>query len=339
MIYLFGIYIILVFYKMKFHREVYDDYMSKEKTTSIKGVFIIMVFFSHFNSYIQLASRFDNIYYSIFCLIGQAMVAMFMFYSGFGIMESIDKKGIEYILSLPQKRVLPTLLRFDIAVLLFLILDWIIGIEIDVKTIILSFVGWESIGNSNWYIFIILLLYTITYITFRITKKWSIFGSIVFNMILVMMIIVFFRYYDLKPIYWYDTMLCYVFGMFYQRVHIKVEKIFKQSIYIWGIVLFSSIGIFVLLRSYGFFCNMVANLVFCITMIVFSLHISLDNRIINKCGNYLFEIYILQRIPMIIFRQLGVSEINIYIYFVICILFTGIIAYAFRSTLRKFMKK
>ena len=37
----------------------FEDYLSLEKTTSIKGIFILLVFFSHFGSYVEFNSIFD----------------------------------------------------------------------------------------------------------------------------------------------------------------------------------------------------------------------------------------------------------------------------------------
>ena len=41
--------------------------------------------------------------------------------------------------------------------------------------ILLSLIGWKSIGNSNWYMFDILLLYVLTYVAFKVTKKQDVY--------------------------------------------------------------------------------------------------------------------------------------------------------------------
>lgn len=43
---------------------------------------------------------------------------VFLFYSGYGIMESIKNKGEKYISTVPKKRILNVLVNFDIAVLI-----------------------------------------------------------------------------------------------------------------------------------------------------------------------------------------------------------------------------
>ena len=101
------------------------DYISVDKTMSIKGIFIIIVFFAHFNNYVSYTAPSDVFYLEYFSKIGQCMVTLFLFYSGYGVMESIKKKNMSYIHKIPVTRILGTLFRFDIAILMFLFLKLI----------------------------------------------------------------------------------------------------------------------------------------------------------------------------------------------------------------------
>ena len=73
-------------------QEYITDYMSVDKTMAIKGIFILIVFVSHFNSYADFTSAADIKYFQEFSKIGQRMVTLFLFYSGYGVMESVKKK-------------------------------------------------------------------------------------------------------------------------------------------------------------------------------------------------------------------------------------------------------
>lgn len=112
--------LIVFIYKCKICPEFFKgkyckDYLSVENTTSIKGIFIIIVFWSHIKGYIVIDNAFDSYAFFPLTLLGQGMVTMFLFYSGYGVMESIKKKGQEYIKSTPKNRLCATLYRFDIA--------------------------------------------------------------------------------------------------------------------------------------------------------------------------------------------------------------------------------
>ena len=151
--------------------EFNKDYISRAGTTAIKGIFVILIMFSHGKGYIDVGGKFDVPYLKMQDHLNQMIVAMFMFYSGYGIMESIKKKGSAYIDTIPKKRFPQVLLNMDIAVVLFLILAATAGKFYSVGHILLSLIGWESVGNSNWYIFVILALYVVTYFAFLILKK------------------------------------------------------------------------------------------------------------------------------------------------------------------------
>ena len=89
-----------------------SDYMSREVTDTVKGVFIVFVFLSHANQYI----RVDN---PIGEWLGQLVVVMFFFYSGYGVTESWRNKGLKYVLDMPRHRILSTWVNFAVAVLVF----------------------------------------------------------------------------------------------------------------------------------------------------------------------------------------------------------------------------
>ena len=90
-------------------------------------------------------------------------MVLFLFYSGYGVMESIIQKGETYIDRFPRHRLLQTLLNFDVAVVCFFFLNLALGIPMSFKQVGFSMIGWESIGNSNWYVFVILYCYLVSF--------------------------------------------------------------------------------------------------------------------------------------------------------------------------------
>ena len=97
----------------------YNEYISIDNTRRIKGVFVALVLLSHYIGYIQIDQAFDGGYAAFRSHVDQAVVCMFLFYSGFGIMDSIKLRGKYYIYSMPRRRILPVLINMILAVLLF----------------------------------------------------------------------------------------------------------------------------------------------------------------------------------------------------------------------------
>ena len=151
-----------------------QHYIDKYQSNVIKGFFIGLVFLSHFKQYVSLSNPLDIPYIHLQGYLGQFIVALFLFYSGYGLMYSIKSKGMSYIIKLPIKRIGKTLLHFDLAVTIYLLIYISRHGVPSFYKIIMGYIGWNGFGNSNWYIFIVIILWLITYLVFISvhTKKY-----------------------------------------------------------------------------------------------------------------------------------------------------------------------
>ena len=330
---------LIVISKLRYNRNhFYSDYLSFDTTNSIKGIFIALVFINHAIPYIYNSGYIfdDSIASKLFLFtnsfVGQWIVAMFLFYSGYGIMESIQKKGHDYISSLPRKRILTTLINFDIAVALFAIVSLFTPNEYAIKDYLLSLTGWESVGNSNWYIFVIMLCYLLTYFSFRNYKGKNTYLYVASLGCLILLSVFFLSF--LKPSWWYDTVLCFAFGAYYSILRKHIEPILKR--YYWPILSISVLLLICLCKIpysikglvYNTFC-----IVFCLLIIMLSMKIKINNTILIWAGKNLFPLYIYQRIPMIIFASIcGGSFVATYpvLYTAVCLSLTLLFGYLYK---------
>lgn len=328
---------VLVVSRMRFiTKGFHTDYLSFDTTNAIKGIFILLVFIKHATPYITesgyIYDGWDGRLFSyIDAHVGQWIVAMFLFYSGYGIMESIIKKGQPYISSMPKKRLLTVLVNFDIAVLCFIVVVLILGKHYPIKDYLLSFIGWESVGNSNWYIFVIMLCYLITYLSFRkqaSTYHQGAFRCCIFLFIAVIVLSFF------KPDYWYNTMLCFGAGILYSTFKQSIEAIIKKHYWITLGILFILLGITanIPLHAKGLVYN-AFSIVFCLLIIVLSMRIRINNKALIWCGKNLFPLYIYQRIPMILLSTVGggifVCNYPV-LYTTLCLAITLLITYLYK---------
>jgi len=275
------------------------DYLGRQQCDAIKGFFILMVFVSHFMQYVaEAGGHIINLY------IGQCMVAPFLFYSGYGVMESIKSKGFAYVHAMPRHRILTTLLNFDIAVLAFIVLDLILGRSLTGMQVLLSFIGWDSVGNSAWYIFVVLGCYCIAYLSAICFRKFVWVGT--FLACVVFMLVLSFA----KPSYWYDTILCFPAGMLYAKRKSQIENICKR--FYWAALSVCAVAAYLLIfgfsgyRVFGFAWNVKA-IVFALAIVLFTMRFPVKFSALAWCGRHLFPLYIYQRIPMIILFVLDPS--------------------------------
>lgn len=320
MIIIFLIVILLLLYNKFYNNKFYNNYLSRDNTIKVNGFFIILVFFSHFQQYIVISNPYDAIGYKIIGLIGQLMVTTFFFFSGYGIHESVKKKGEQYINQFFNHRFIPTYTNWFFAILAFLVLNIIMQNSMTIEQVLLSFIGWESIGNSNWYLFDIFVLYIFFMISFNLFKKdkMRIYG-ITFLTILFIIALSFFR-----EGYWYNTLLCFPLGMFYSYYKEKIDQTIMKNnkkyfvYFVCILMLFcSSFLVYNVIHI-----EMLLNIVSCFFVLfisIFLMKFELKSQILYWCGKNLFWIYILQRIPMIILKDVF-SNYNIY--FISCFIIT-----------------
>lgn len=314
---------------MRVNRGNFDHYLSLRQTTCINGVFVVLVFMSHFIQYIVIVDTITVYRPILFILshLGQLIVAPFLFYSGYGIMEQIKNNGQAYINSIPKKRIFKTWIHFSLAVLMFLIINYIQGIHYNYGRLFLSFLAWESIGNSNWYIFAIIFLYIVTYLGFKYFKNST--RSIIF-VVLLSSFYILFMYIFKDGKWWYDTIMCYSAGLSYSYYkEIIEEKIKKYN------ANFLFLIVFLTLILYFFQSNILVHellsILFCLDIVVFCLFIRVENDILFFLGRHTFEIYILQRIPMIVL----LNYFDGYSYLILCLFFTITLSVVFKYIERK----
>lgn len=293
----------------------------------VRGVFAIIIFVSHVRSYFDnIDSIFDKSAFLLVGAIGQLMVAIFFFYSGFGIMESY-KASDNYFKKFPTRRFLKTLLHFDIAVILFFIVNVIFSFEYGLSTILLAFTGFTSIGNSNWFMFAIFIMYISTFVAYLCTKKNKKALPYVATIFIIIYLVVL--YLVNMPAYFYDTALTFLFGMFYALFKEKIENSIFKSNKKYLTCLGLSVMVFLGLYILKFIFNpmqIVYNLLaisFCFVIVLLTYKIQLNNKILQFLGKYSFNIYILQRLPM---RLLAMTAlINYHVLFSVVSLFITLI--------------
>lgn len=179
-----------------------DYSLSIPSTTCIKGIFTILIFLSHFCQYINTNNLpYFGPYLFLRSILGQLVVAPFLFYSGYGMMEQIKKRGKAYVDDIPKKRIFKTWFHFALAVVLYLLLSFYLRKGYSLSTIFLSFIGWSSLGNSNWYIFAILVMYICTYVSFMFLND----GRAVWSCGIWGLLYIVIMYFAKDGSWWYDT--------------------------------------------------------------------------------------------------------------------------------------
>lgn len=313
------------------------DYLDKRCTSAVNGIFVILVVFSHYAQYAGFEGVYDDPYLSLRSHLGQMVVTTFLFYSGYGMMEAIKRTKGAYVKKLPSK-FWQLLLRVDVAVFLFLLMNTCLGISFPVKQILLSFLTWESIGNSNWYILIILIEYLLMYAAFgagRVTSETGRKAGLVIMAAFTLALIFVLRKAG-KPDYFYNTVIVLVFGAFWSEYKTVIEKTVQRSDLTYLISLAAVIGVYLLSffkkAEYGLPVYSLWALAFTSLVILITMKMRIRNKVLEWFGKHIFSIYILQRIPMIILQRAGCIESHRYMSLVVVFAVTMPLALIFEKT-------
>lgn len=297
--------------------------LSPEQTGAINGFFVLLVFLRHTVDYVDLGAG-DGFFRLFNQRLEQLLVAPFLFYSGYGVCYSIQKKGQRYVNQLPKNRFLKVWLHFALAVLLYHVLSIYLGKNYSPLRIALSYTGWESIGNSNWYIFATLFLYLATWLSFTIFRKSHFLAASALTALAVGYILLVQQF---RGLWWYDTALVYPAGVIYGLYGSKLEKPLRNPL---GFLVM--VGCFVacyLFREELIWRELMA-VAFALTIVSGTMIFQVGNPVLKFLGKYTFEIYILQRLPMVLLQG---QFSNRYVYLGVSFAATILLAVVFKAIL------
>ena len=315
------------------------SFLSKEQTTPIKGLFVILVFFRHFRGYVDMDHGvLNHLFVMLDSRSSQLIVTMFFFYSGYGIFEQLKRNGEEYSKNFVQHRIIPTYVNFAGCVLIYFLICTIKGLSFSAREIVLSFLGWnDDFGNSNWFMFVTFGMYLLFYLSFVIQCKKTMLNPILFNVLTMAFIVFLFMY---KKHYWYNTILCFNLGMWYSYFRENVEAFLSTSknyLIVLAISLFAFIVAFFLIETQSPLFIIKA-LLFSLSFVLIQMKFSFGkSRILSRLGKHVFSVYMLQRIPFMLLTELNLNR-NIYLFFIITLFLTMLISmvydyiFAFVST-------
>ena len=321
-----------IFIGIKFRKsDNLDSYLDKNQTTSIIGVFAVVIFFSHFFGYFDRSTLNQLDYIAAFTTsaLGQLMVVPFLFFSGYGIFEQFKAKGDGYASKLPKNRILKVYLMFLLSLTLYIVLSFVLKTYFSPTHYLWSLVGFTSIGNSNWYVVVILVLYFSTYLSIKIGINQKM--SLIINVVLCIALVLMLRKFDLDSAWW-NTIPAYAFGLVYSYIKPYILKFYKKHkanrFILFGVSIALTVVFGVLnalFPSDNFYMLMVISFAF-----VFASFLALfvvGNKIVLTLGKYCFWIYILQRVPMRICSTIPFVKDNTYVFFIICVIVTAGLAF------------
>lgn len=290
--------------------EFFEDYCSPKNTNTINAIFSILIFLSHAVTYTKCQGVLDGPYFDFREFAGQLVVITYLFFSGYGIMESIKKKGTDYVKKMPFHRFFKLWYHFAIVLGLFAIVSiGVRGLSYTPEHILLSFTGLKSLGNSNWYMFATFMMYILVIVSFLIFRKRKALG-VSCVVILTVAYMIIGQKTGLQKVF-YNTICCFPAGMVFSLVKPYIDKILMKNDLVWftafsvGVLGF---GYFSQNRNQRFLYYELFVLFGVAVIVMFMMKVNIKSSILDWFGQHIFSFFILQRIPMILLRHFGFAK-------------------------------
>lgn len=322
-----------------------DSYISIEQSRSIEGIFVILIFMGHVVRYFGSFNAFDMPYLAVINHLNQAVIAMFLFYSGFGMTQSLKIKGTDYLKKIPFKRFLPLLIKYEIITLIFLTVRLFIGIIPDTNNLLLSFTGWENLGNFGWYVFIMLCLYILFVISFFISHKATsghkalITGALILTALSILfMLLLCFPGHRGK--WFYDTILIFCVGSWYSIFKDKAEAFLDSDLryIITGFICLALYAVTAYFRDLHFVLHELFLLCFTAAVILITVKINIKSKVLDFFGSLAFPMFMFQGLAFLVFSNLNIQS-SPYLFVIITFSVSVIISILFKKISEVFSRK
>lgn len=312
-----------------------SEYLSRSNTTALKGILCLIVLISHYtqNDYYPL-NRLDYAYLSFKPMYDQLVMAVPFFYSAYGVTESIKSSGFSYIRRIPVKRILKVFVIYDLAQIMFLFVNRYAGISYSLKDIVLSFVGWHTIGSDNWFIFTLFAMYAFSWVSFRMYRENYVMAAAAVTVETLGLILVLYRL-NRDP-YWYDVLMAYPLGIWFSLYRERIEKqLFQNSRYYPVLITLAGVFAVVWIGFHDFSSRNQIVYEFCsclwmVLVVLFSMKVNLANPVLYFLGKNLFGFYLMHRIVLLLLPRGGIFIIP-YLRFIVFILITAILSWIFNT--------
>ena len=267
-------------------------YISKEYTNCMRGILAILVVLHHLYQYSGFVSnRYIGL---ILQTTGFLCVAMFFFYSGYGLL--LSSRSEKYIDTFLRKRFIPLYSFYVVLIILYTLWTLLLEKHVSLSAVLQSFFIGDTVVTNGWYLQTTFLAYLLFYFCFRIFKKTI---TQISSFAIAILIYIIFCIYFRLGIHWYQTIPCMILGMIYCYKKNNIDAFLKK--FSWLIlgsqfILFSVC--FLLSKSSGF--DLIFSILYSILFVCFCITLSyilcdtplISNKFFDLCGKYSLAIYV-----------------------------------------------
>lgn len=200
-----------------------DTFLNLNQSKNIQASVCLAIILHHLTQQITVYGMRPKGPITLLNYIGYLFTGLFFFFSGYGLMASLNAKP-DYLKSFLKHRLPAVLVPFWIINILGVILTSVLpGPKLKPAEVISDITGITLINSNGWYIIEICLLYIIFYVLFRLIKNRNAASALMCVATVLIIVYSFLQGHDpegakahwFKGEWWYNSTLTFVFGIYF----------------------------------------------------------------------------------------------------------------------------
>ena len=298
-----------------------QDYLNLKQSKQIQVLACIGIMIHHVTQQITSYGNNPKGPITVFSYIGFMFTALFFFFSGYGLIYSyLSKEG--YLGGFLKKRLPAVLIPFWIINLLIVLAQLFykkesVGLVKGLKEIL----GLILVNSNGWFVIEIVILYLLFYGVFSVVKNKDMALLLLCLLTAALIGFSFFQGHDpyeekvhwFRGEWWYNSTICFCYGILYANYKEKIERSFKSFYYIWTLIaglltLVMICASIYTLNRYGYYRELVHDglrcaaitlsvqsvscIVFTTFVLLLNMKLPLKSRVLEYLGSILLTLFL-----------------------------------------------
>ena len=298
-----------------------EDFLSIRQTGAVQSAACIGIILHHLSQQVTNYGSLDKGLITVFSYAGILFTAVFFFFSGYGLMVSLQRRT-DYLNTFLQRRLPTVLIPFWLCNSIILLTNRLFyGVRYSFDQMIRYISGIDLINGNGWFIIEIVIIYVLFFALFSMFRNRDIALILLTMAVFVLIAYGFFSGHDpkneqwFKGEWWYNSTITFALGLWYARFRHKLDSFFSlryRTLSVLFFLLFIASFRFSVhcVGRYGYYYYLSVSVgrkyacitlisqaatcsIFVIWLILLLMKITLGNRILSSLGKIRLPLFLL----------------------------------------------
>lgn len=317
--------LVIYFYGCKISKadSFINESFSREQSRMLQAVSCLFIVLHHLTQIITSYGDLNRGPITILSSMGILFTSVFFFFSGFGLIISVNTKD-NYLNSFLRHRLSTVLVPFFVAnIIAVLVRVFYVKIKMTPKQILQCISGYVLINGNGWYIVEIVFIYIAFYIIYKIIKNKKIAALLLCLFTTFLIYTGYTRGHDFSTLgdhwfmgeWWYNSTIVFIYGVIFainkERIMPLIKRHYRAFLLSTSILFVACFYVEEVIRKrYGYytesvvvdvinskFLTLISQMILCVIftslMILIFIKIQVGNKVLKYLGSISTEIFLI----------------------------------------------